>query len=312
VYVVALTAEGYANASIAGGVQKIISRTNADSTVETYGGGSSNVSAASNGVTTAGGNLSVSASTPVVKGAAAYAWYIGTSAATAALAAITTINSVLITAPAAGTQMANTIIADNSVNALIFDGLTTLCCKGNAGYFYSMPTGTNGTGTGLTGLNGAIVEFEAALKSFWDNSRLSPDTIWLSAQEVKNLPAKLIVSGGTPIVRLNLDPKTDMVDLTAGITIGWYLNRYSMGSNTRIKLRLHPNMPAGTILFTTSSLPYKLSGVGNVMQIKERSSYQMIEWALKTRQYEYGVYVNEVLQHYAPFSLGMIVNVADA
>src|SRR5438067_3674983 len=77
VYVVALTPEGFLNASVAGGVPKSVVRTNIDATSDTYGGGSSNISAASNSVTTAGGNLTINATCPAVKGAAGYARYGG-------------------------------------------------------------------------------------------------------------------------------------------------------------------------------------------------------------------------------------------
>ena len=68
-------------------------------------------------------------------------------------------------------------------------------------------------------------------------------------------------------------------------------------------------MPAGTILMTSKSLPYPLAGVGNIVQIRTRQDYYQIEWPLRSRKYEYGVYVDEVLQHYAPFAGGAIQNI---
>jgi hypothetical protein len=63
------------------------------------------------------------------------------------------------------------------------------------------------------------------------------------------------------------------------------------------------------MLFTTSEIPYPMNGVGNVMQVKCRRDYYQLEWPLRARQYEYGVYADEVLQHYATFSLGVIYNI---
>ena len=51
-------------------------------------------------------------------------------------------------------------------------------------------------------------------------------------------------------------------------------------------------------------LPYPLAGVGNLMQIRTRQDYYQIEWPLRTRRYEYGIYADEVLQHYFPPALG--------
>ena len=65
------------------------------------------------------------------------------------------------------------------------------------------------------------------------------------------------------------------------------------------------------MLFTTTEIPYPMNGVGNVMQVKCRRDYYQLEWPVTKRQYEYGVYADEVLQHYAPFSLGVISNIAN-
>ena len=52
VFVVALTPDGFLNATVAGGVPKSVARNNIDGSTDTYGGGSSNISNASNTVTT--------------------------------------------------------------------------------------------------------------------------------------------------------------------------------------------------------------------------------------------------------------------
>jgi hypothetical protein len=61
----------------------------------------------------------------------------------------------------------------------------------------------------------------------------------------------------------------------------------------------------------TRKAPYSLSGVTNLIQIKTRQEYYAIEWAKRTRKYEFGDYVDEVLQHYFPVSLGVIQNIGD-
>ena len=42
-----------------------------------------------------------------------------------------------------------------------------------------------------------------------------------------------------------------------------------------------------------------------------RQDYYSLEWPLKTRKYEYGVYADGVLQHFAPFSMGIITNIGN-
>ncbi len=66
---------------------------------------------------------SIAAAVAPVPGACGYAWFWG-AAGSEVLGAITTINSVVITATATGTQTAASLgSSDNSTNALVFDGL---------------------------------------------------------------------------------------------------------------------------------------------------------------------------------------------
>jgi hypothetical protein len=81
--------------------------------------------------------------------------------------------------------------------------------------------------------------------------------------------------------------------------------------NVEIPIQVHPILPPGTILFYTDQLPYPLNGVADVVRKKLRRDYYQMEWPLKSRKYEYGVYADGVLQHYAPFSLGVITNIAN-
>lgn len=314
---VALTLEGFKAASVTGGIFAAVSRTNADSSVDNYGGGAAKKSAA-NSVTTA--NDANSAHTvktvlpTAVPGAAGYAWFWGT-AGNETLGAITTINSVKVTTAAgAGTQTATSLgTADNSVNGLIFDGLIPLAVKsGSNAYVRALANGAAGVGTTLTADNaGGIVEIEVALKYFWDTLRLSPTAIWISAQEQKNIGAKMLTtsSGVNSAFRFVIDQKQG--NLQGGSMVRSYLNKYAMDGAQEIPFKLHPNMPAGTMLFDTETLPYPLSNVSNVRQIRTRREYHAIEWPIRTRQWEHGVYVDEVLQHYFPPSLGIIYNIAD-
>ena len=90
-----------------------------------------------------------------------------------------------------------------------------------------------------------------------------------------------------------------------------YLNRFSMQGGSAIDIKVHPNMPAGTMLLTTGMLPYPLAGIGNLMQIRTRQDYYQMEWPLRTGGYEYGVYADEVLQHFFPPAMGVITNIGN-
>jgi hypothetical protein len=310
---VALTLDGISHASIAGGVQGQITRTNADGTSDTFGGGAAGPSTAAVLTTANDGNAThaVKASVAAVAGALGYAWFWGPAGAEM-LGAITTINSNVITAAATGTQTSASLGAsDNSVNALVFDGLVTQAAKSGSGaYVYTMATGTAGTGTPLTADgSGGVVEIDTVLKFMWDNYRLSPDTMWVSSQEALNISKKILE--GSPNAAQRFVFEANQNTLGGGIMIRTYLNRFSMQGGAVVEIKIHPNMPAGTLLMTTTFLPYPLSGVGNVMQIRTRQDYYQIEWPLRSRRYEYGIYADEVLQHYFPPSLAVITNIGN-
>ncbi|QBR70666.1 hypothetical protein CU048_04550 [Beijerinckiaceae bacterium] len=306
----AMTLDGMMNGSIAGGVQGQISRTNADGSSDIFGGGVARKSANAS-VATTGETGSVTASVTPVPGAMGYAWFWG-AAGSEVLGAITTINSVVITASAAGIQTAASLGAnDNSTNALAFDGLIyQAVTPGSGSYVYTMASGTAGTGTALTSDSaGGIVEIDAVLKNMWDNYRLSPDTMWVNSQEALNISKKILLGSQTAAQRFVFESSQDLVG--GGIMVRTYLNRFSMQGGSVVEIKVHPNMPAGTILMTTRSLPYPLAGVGNVVQIRTRQDYYQIEWPLRTRKYEYGVYADEVLQNYFPPSLALITNIGN-
>lgn len=313
-YVVALSLEGYLSASVAGGLVGQVTRTNADGSIETYGGGSARKSAVGAVTTANDGNSThkLNQSVAVVPGAVAYAWYWGTSG-NELLGAITTINSNVATATATGTQNISAMPAtDYSQNSLVFDGLLTFASNGatNGAYRSALATGTVGTGTTLTSDGaGGIVEIDAALKDRWDNYRLSFDTIWVSSQEQKNITTKVLTGTSASSQRFVFDSKQGM--LAGGTMVRSYLNKYSMDGAQEIPIRLHPNLPFGTILFTTKTLPYPLSNVPSILRILARREYYQTEWPLRSRKYEYGVYADEVLQCYFPAAIGCINNIAN-
>jgi hypothetical protein len=307
---VALTLDGFANGSVAGGIPAQVSRTNADGSTDAFGGGSARKSASAT-VAVTGPTGSVSATVAPLRGAVGYAWFWGAAGAEL-LGAITGINSVVIAAAAAGTQTAASLpAADNSLNQLVFDGLLTQCFNPSLNaYFAAQPTGTAGTGTPLTAdSEGGIVEFDTALRAFWDNYRLSPSAIFVSSQEMLNIHKKILLGAANTATRFVFSAHQGAV--MGGMMVRSYLNKFSLGGAVEIPIRLHPNMPPGTVLFFTQKLPYPLSNVPNVVQIRTRREYYQVEWPLRARRYEYGVYADEVLQNYAPFAMGAITNIGN-
>jgi hypothetical protein len=286
-----------------------ITRTNADGTTTSYGGGAAQKSTNTT-VTTTGATSSVTASVAPVRGAAGYAWFFG-AAGSEVLSAVTSINSVVFTAAVTGTQTAASLTAtDSSTSSLDFDGLLTIAANPvYGGYYAAQATGNAGTGTPLTADGaGGIVEIDAALDYFFTKYRISPGRLIVSYQESRNISKKVIANGGAPLLRVT-EAANDAGDvLGGGRRVTQYLNKIT---GQMIEIMVHPNMPAGTMMFETSSLPYPLNGVGNVYQMLMRQDYYQLEWPLRSRRYEFGVYADGVLQHYAPFTLGIISNIAN-
>lgn len=310
VIVVALGLMGLMGSSLTTGVIGNVSVTPADgSGAFAYGGGSSAKSnPTSTGAISGSGVNVISASTQVVAGAVAYAWYVG-AVGNEKLQSITNINSLRLTNLQTNTQSASAITADNSKNTLGYDGLLYHAWGSNSGSFIkNMPTGTAGTGTGLTfDGTGGIVEVNDMFRSMWDNYRLSPTVIYANAQEVDNITKKVVNKDTAARIQFVTGS-----EVSGGLRVISLMNRFAMGSAPDVPLKVHPNMPAGTMLAVTEQLPYPINFVPNVFEMRLRRDYYQMEWPLRTRKYESGVYFDGVLAHYFTPSLGIITNIANA
>jgi hypothetical protein len=312
VHCVALTVEGYRNASVLGGVPGQVSRANGDGTTELYGGGSAQKSAAADVTTADDGNNthSIKASVVAVAGAVAYAWFWGEDGQALKLGAITTINSVLLTAPvASGTQLIGDLpAADNSKNALIWDGLLYQIWKsGSNAYVKTMPTGTPGIGTPLTAdTKTGIVEINEALVHFLAVYKTIPTNIWVSGQEKQNMASRVATGAVGSAVTFTIDTRQGV--MLGGINVTGYFHPIT---GQEIPVTWHPDLPAGTILFECMTLPFSLSGVQDVVRKLTRWEYMSIDWLLTTLRREFSITVDGVLQNYFPPAWGAINNIGN-
>ncbi len=134
-YVMCVALSGYGwinttpwnNGASSGGVPGQITKTNADGSTDTFGGGSGQPSAEASVTTTSGQN--VTATVTAVPGAVAYAWFAAATTGGEKFVGITTSNQAVITGPGGSTNQPVTNLkvsgsyADNSVNALLPDGV---------------------------------------------------------------------------------------------------------------------------------------------------------------------------------------------
>lgn len=312
VIVVALTQEGYSNSSVLGGVATVKTVTGADGNTYTINGGSSNKSASGTQAITLGQILSATV-TPI-RGAVAYAWYVG-AAGNETLQSITATAFTTFSAPlSTGNQNASAITADHSRNngtggnnpVTAFDGMmTTAFAAGSNAYYNSLGTTLTASGSGT------VVEIDNMLQTMWDTYRVSPTVIWVNSQQLKDIKNKCLSNSSSPLLRVNQDASGRPYELRAGGTITFYFNPFGTNGGTEIPIMLHPTLAPGTILAYAEELPsyYKNNDTPQVAEVITRRDYYRIDWPLVTRQRQYGVYAEEVLAVYAPFAMGILTNV---
>jgi hypothetical protein len=317
VIVVALTFEGYRNSSVSSGVATNKTITGNDGNTYMINGGSSNRSPNATQAVTLGQTLYATA--PIVNGAVSYAWFVGPAGAET-LQAITSLNSVAISAPlASGQQLASSITSDSSSNPTIaFDGLLTVGFKpANSAYVQSLATGTAGTGTFLTASGrGSVVEIDNMLIQMWNAYRLSPTVLYVNVQEQKNITAKCLTNASGPLLRYNVGAdggEGGPYGISASGLVRWYYNPFSVDGGFDIPVKVHPDLPPGTILALCERLPvwYQSNQVPNVAEVLTRRDYYRVDWPLRTRRREFGVYSEEVLAVYAPFGVGSLTNIGN-
>ena len=309
VYVVALTQEGYFNSSLTAGVATSKLITGADGGTYTIYGGSSNKSAVGSASPTLGQNLLATVS--AVTGAVAYAWYVGTAGAET-LQAITTTNALTISAPLAGSRQAATAVTANSSNnpGLAYNGLLTTAL--NSGTAYVSTLATNNSGLTATG-SGSIVEIDTMLRQMWDTYQLSPTVIYCNSQEIQNITNKVMAVTGGSLLNINRAANEPHMVVAGGVIAG-YFNPFMPNGGALIPVLIHPKVPPGTLLSYCEQLPayYQNNEVSNVAEIKTRQDYYQIDWPIRTRMYETGVYSENVLAVYCPFAVGVITNITNA
>ncbi len=315
--VVALTFEGWRNSSLAGGVATTKTITGNDGNTYTLNGGSSNKSSNVTQAVTLGQTLAAVA--PIVNGGVAYAWFVG-AAGSETLQAITTINSAAFSAPlVAGQQPVSAIAADNSVNAtLAFNGLLTVGFNpANSAYVQTLSAGTAGTGTFLTASGrGSVNEIDNMLVSMWNTYRVSPTALYVNAQEQKNITTKCLTNASGPLIRYNVAADSDNggpYGVSASGVVRWYYNPFSVDGGFDIPVKVHPDLPPGTILALCERLPvwYQSNQTPNVAEVLTRRDYYRVDWPLRTRRREFGVYAEETLAVYAPFGVGILTNIGN-
>jgi len=324
-----LNTTAWNNSASTGGVPGQISKTNADGSVDTFGGGSGHPSAEASVSVTSGQN--VTATVTPVAGAVAYAWFAASSTGAETYVGTTSTNQCVITGPGSGTAQPVTSLkvsgayVDNSTNALLPDGVlsqifgsvfggapgTVMATNPNLPSGVSLTAGgslvytaaSGNTGLTISGTN--IGEFDALLRAAYDQYKIGFDRILMSAADIQNFMGTMLGQSAAAAFRIFFDANAETGRIVAGRRVTSYLNKWF--GNT-LDIEVHPFLPPGTVLFWSDRTPYELSGVPNLLEAHVRQDYYQIQWPFQTRRYEYGVYCDEVFACYFTPAFAAITN----
>jgi hypothetical protein len=304
---VALTYEGMRQQAATGLVQtKTI--TGMDGLTYTLNGGVAIKSANATQAITLGQTLT--ATVAPVQGAAGYAWYVG-AVGSEYLQSITTVSMTTFSAPlTAATQLASALTStdcSNNQSVPAFDGLLTAALNpSNSAYYKALTAGA----TLSVGTRGNVPELDAMFLSMWNQYQVSPSVIYVNAQEQTGITNKVLTTSSAPLLRYTTDGDQGYGMVGNGV-IEYYFNPYALDGGKKIPVKIHPMLPPGTIVGWAEDLPaqYQSSEVPNLAEVKTRADYYQLDWPMRTRREEVGVYMEEVLAVYAPFGMGVINNI---
>ena len=321
VAVVGLTYAGYRNQSATAGLVQQMTISPPDGTTQTTNGGMGIASAASSSqAVSTGAALNVSVVPKV--GEMAYAWYLGTATGTLYLQTITTNPTVQFTKYTASGQLKSALAAvDYSVNdgttggnndqVTAYDGFLTQILNASQlsapNSYYSNLAGATITASG----RGSVEEIDTAFRYLWDNFRTTVDRIYVNSQQLIDITTACLNNASGPLVRYEMSGDGDHYDMTASGTISYYFNPFVDGGS-KIPIIVHPFLPSGTIFLQGLRLPayFKKSNMQSTAEVICRRDYYGVDWAPRTRQYEFGTYCEAVLAVYAPFAFGIITGIA--
>lgn len=340
--VIGLTYEGYRNYVLANGLSSTTGlpivpasatlgvtqqtvQTTLDAKTMTTNWGCGQASTISTTTASPSSSITATFTTTAKTGEIAWAWYIGTANATSGLylQGITTVPSYTFTAAPSttGQLLSNLTVGDFSVNdgatgggtgqVKAFDGLITQAFNNTAltpqNAYVSQLAGAALTTNG----KGNVIEIDNMLVTMWNQFKVTVDVIYVNAQELTNITSRVLNGSSAPLLRAMTGE--DGFDITGYGVISYYHNPYVPGGR-KIPIMVHPTVPPGTILAYAKNLPayFKTNATPNVAEVLTRRDYYSKEWADVTREYQFGVYSEELLAVYAPFCLGIITGIANA
>src|SRR5260370_871741 len=157
-----------------------------------------------------------------------------------------------------GRRRGGGVPADNAATpSSAYDGLLTAALKaGSNAYVGPLGTGTAGTGTPLTASGrGSVVEIDTMFQQMWNLYQGSPTVLYVHVQELKNITSKVLSNASGPLLRHEVSADGNAYDLAASGAVLFYFNPFTLNGGLRIPVRIHPRVPAGTIIGLGENVP---------------------------------------------------------
>src|SRR5260370_40248577 len=109
----------------------------------------------------------------------------------------------------------------------------------------------------------------------WNFYQVSPTVLSVNVQELKNITAKVLSNAAGPLLPYNVSGEGNAYDLAAAGAVSFYFNPFALNGGLRIPVRIHPRVPAGTIIGWAENLPiqYQSNEVPNGAEIKTPQEY---------------------------------------
>lgn len=267
------------------------SRTNGDGTSTTVKGGTGQISSVGSGTISGGsgaGKLTISW-TPI-KGAIAYAVFIGTTsgAANAVFQGVTNAAKYVQTVAlkTAGQAAGTNFDADNSVDTLEYDGLLTLLCEANSPAQYLQIA--NGTSLS-SGANMQLDQLDPVLAYFYRQyDGYSPDRAYMSGA-TKVAVENAIMSNATAsrgVMMISTAPGSDVTP-TGNVTR--LRNPYT---SSYIEITEDPYIPDGKIILAPDTIPSKVSAtVTQPVFFRAQEEFKGEAWPRTARKWANAVHL---------------------
>lgn len=305
-------------------------------TASNYFYGGSTVASNAVSVNTAAGTATNSAvaTCAAVPGAVAYDWFVGGYYLTT-----TTVNKLAITSiPGANQSVPNlpnlysvapTVVPtiDASAKPNDYNGLLATLTGDYAtgGAFGQVQHGT-GTPSGaqLISLDGnpfsvngqSVHELDELNSAIWNAVTLSPDSYLMSSDMATAISTAILSTAGGGTTFYAPNEAGQRQGAIAGAFIGYYVNKAAGGKP--IALDVQPNLPNGTVIARTNSVPFPNSNITNVLEQRDVAPIADYEYAAARLpgvagggpRYDGETYSLSTLVNRAPVAMGVISNVA--